>query len=31
MYHIGKQIGKGAYAIVNESVHKPSGECVAIK
>ena len=30
-YHFGKQIGHGAYAVVKECVHKPSGEKVAIK
>jgi hypothetical protein len=30
-YHFGKEIGKGAYAIVREAVHRPSGERVAIK
>ena len=30
-YHLGKQIGIGAYAVVKEGVHKPSGERVAIK
>lgn len=31
MYHIGRQIGKGAYATVYEAIHKPSGERLAIK
>lgn len=31
VYHFGKQIGQGAYAIVKEGIHKPSGERVAIK
>ena len=31
MYHFGKQIGHGAYAVVKECIHKPSGEKVAIK
>ncbi len=31
VYHFGKQIGHGAYAVVKECVHKPSGEKVAIK
>lgn len=30
-YHFGKQIGHGAYAVVKECIHKPSGERVAIK
>lgn len=30
-YHFGPEIGKGAYAIVKECFHKPSGERVAIK
>jgi serine/threonine protein kinase len=30
-YHFGKEIGKGAYAIVREAVHRQSGERVAIK
>lgn len=30
-YHFGRQIGQGAYAIVKECTHKPSGERVAIK
>ncbi len=30
-YHFGRQIGQGAYAIVKEGTHKPSGERVAIK
>ena len=31
VYHFGRQIGQGAYAIVKECTHKPSGERVAIK
>ena len=31
MYHFGNQIGIGAYAVVKECIHKPSGEKVAIK
>ena len=31
VYHFGSQIGHGAYAIVKECIHKPSGEKVAIK
>jgi serine/threonine protein kinase len=31
MYTLGKVLGKGAYATVYESVHKASGERVAIK
>ena len=31
VYHFGKQIGSGAYAIVKECIFKPSGEKVAIK
>ena len=31
MYHLGNQIGHGAYAVVKESIHKLSGEKVAIK
>jgi len=30
-YIIGKEIGKGAYAIVKHSIHKPTGKEVAIK
>ena len=30
-YHFGKTIGKGAYAVVKECIHKPTGERVAIK
>ena len=30
-YHFGKTIGTGAYAVVKECIHKPSGEKVAIK
>jgi serine/threonine protein kinase len=30
-YVIGKEIGKGAYAIVKQAIHKPSGQKVAIK
>ena len=30
-YQFGKEIGKGAYAVVKECIHKPSGEHVAIK
>ena len=30
-YHFGKTIGHGAYAVVKECLHKPSGEKVAIK
>lgn len=30
-YTIGKEIGKGAYAIVKQSVHKPTGKKLAIK
>ncbi len=30
-YVIGREIGKGAYAIVKYGVHKPSGKEVAIK
>lgn len=30
-YSFGNQIGKGAYAIVKECIHKPSGTKVAIK
>ena len=31
VYHFGNQIGVGAYAVVKECIHKPSGEKVAIK
>jgi hypothetical protein len=31
VYSFGKQIGQGAYAIVKEGIHKPSGGRVAIK
>mgnify|MGYP001587828626 CR=1 FL=1 len=24
-YHMGKQIGHGAYAVVKECIHKPTG------
>lgn len=30
-YKIGRQIGKGAYALVFEAVHRQSGSKVAIK
>lgn len=30
-YYLGKQIGHGAYAVVKESVHKKTGQKVAIK
>lgn len=30
-YTLGKQIGHGAYAVVKEAIHKPTGEKVAIK
>ena len=30
-YQFGKVIGTGAYAVVKECIHKPSGEHVAIK
>ena len=30
-YHMGKQIGQGAYAVVKESFHRPTNERVAIK
>ena len=30
-YHFGRQIGVGAYAVVKECIHKPTGEKVAIK
>jgi serine/threonine protein kinase len=30
-YQLGKQIGNGAYALVKEAIHKPTGERVAIK
>ncbi|CDW85791.1 protein kinase domain containing protein [Stylonychia lemnae] len=30
-YNLGKQIGHGAYAVVKESVHRPTNERVAIK
>lgn len=30
-YHLGRQIGHGAYAVVKESIHKNTGERVAIK
>ena len=30
-YHMSRQIGHGAYAVVKEGVHKPTGEKVAIK
>ena len=30
-YSIGKEIGKGAYAVVKEGLHKPTGKLVAIK
>lgn len=30
-YIIGKEIGKGAYAIVKQAIHKPSSTKVAIK
>jgi hypothetical protein len=31
VYSFGKQIGQGAYAVVKEGIHKPSGGRVAIK
>ncbi len=31
VYTFGKQIGQGAYAIVKEGIHKPTGGKVAIK
>lgn len=31
MYSFAQQLGKGAYAVVYEGIHKPSGERVAIK
>jgi len=30
-YLIGKEIGKGAYAVVRQAVHKPSGTKLAVK
>lgn len=30
-YTLGKEIGKGAYAVVKEGLHKPTGKLVAIK
>jgi serine/threonine protein kinase len=30
-YHFGREIGKGAYAIVREAIHRQTGEKVAIK
>lgn len=30
-YHLSRQIGHGAYAVVKESIHKPTGEKIAIK
>lgn len=30
-YQIGKQIGHGAYAVVKEGTHRPTGEKVAMK
>jgi serine/threonine protein kinase len=30
-YLIGKEIGKGAYAVVKQAVHKPTGTKLAIK
>ena len=30
-YQLSKQIGHGAYAVVKEGVHKPTGEKVAVK
>ena len=30
-YHLSKQIGHGAYAVVREGLHKPTSERVAIK
>jgi len=30
-YNIGKQVGQGAYAVVKQAVHKPTGRLVAVK
>jgi MAP/microtubule affinity-regulating kinase len=30
-YHLGKSVGHGAYAVVKESIHKPTGQRIAIK
>jgi serine/threonine protein kinase len=30
-YSFGREIGHGAYAVVKEAIHKPTGERVAIK
>ncbi len=30
-YTVGKEIGKGAYAVVKQCIHKPSGIIMAIK
>jgi len=31
VYHFGKQLGVGAYAIVREALHRHTGDKVAIK
>jgi serine/threonine protein kinase len=30
-YVLGKEIGKGAYAVVKQAIHKPSGKKLAVK